>query len=84
MRIHPEDAKTLGLEDGDLATCRLAWGEIAGAVELDHSLRRGVVAVPHGYGKRHAVSRPIGIEFNWLHMDSWAKKGSTSAPTSCD
>jgi anaerobic selenocysteine-containing dehydrogenase len=77
MRIHPEDAKTLGLEDGDPAACRSARGQIAVVVELDDSLRRGVVTVPHGYGNRHAGSEPIGPQINRLtslgHCDPFSR-----------
>jgi anaerobic selenocysteine-containing dehydrogenase len=66
MRIHPEDAKTLGLEAGELAECRSARGQIAVVVERDESLRRGVVTVAHGYGNRHAGSEPIGPQINRL------------------
>jgi anaerobic selenocysteine-containing dehydrogenase len=77
MRIHPEDARTLGLEDGDLAECRSARGQIAVVVELDDSLRRSVVTVPHGYGNRHAGSEPIGPQINRLtslaHCDPFSR-----------
>jgi anaerobic selenocysteine-containing dehydrogenase len=35
-------------------------------VEIDESLRRGVVTLPHGYGQRYRGGVPIGPELNRL------------------
>jgi anaerobic selenocysteine-containing dehydrogenase len=66
MRMHPEDAATLGLADGARAECSSARGSIEVVVELDDSVRRGVVTLPHGYGMRYRGGPPIGPELNRL------------------
>lgn len=66
MRIHPLDAKTLQLEDGDKALCESQHGQIEVTIERDDSLRQGVVTLPHGYGTRYNGSAPNGPEINRL------------------
>ncbi|MCC0056111.1 MAG: molybdopterin-dependent oxidoreductase, partial [Rhodobiaceae bacterium] len=48
--INPADAKALKLKDGDKVRIRSRYDEIVGFVELDKSLRPGVVSMTHGYG----------------------------------
>jgi anaerobic selenocysteine-containing dehydrogenase len=64
MRMHPEDARSLGIQSGKRAICTSARGEIEVVVEIDDSIRRGVVMLPHGYGMRYKDSAPIGPELN--------------------
>ncbi len=66
MRIHPEDAERLGIENGDKALCRSARDSIEVVVEVDDSVRTGMVTLPHGYGMRYRDSAPIGPELNRL------------------
>ena len=48
--LHPDDLAALGLASGELARIRSRHDEIFGVVEADASLRRGVVAMTHGFG----------------------------------
>ena len=66
LRMHPGDAAELGLDEGDPVACRNDTGNIESVVELDDSLRRGVVTLPHGYGMRYKGSEPIGPQINLL------------------
>jgi anaerobic selenocysteine-containing dehydrogenase len=66
MRIHPDDAKALGLSAGAAAICRSARGEIRVMIEVDDSVRRGVVTLPHGYGMRYRDGAPNGPPVNVL------------------
>ncbi|WP_216212633.1 molybdopterin oxidoreductase family protein [Amycolatopsis aidingensis] len=50
LLVHPEDARSRGLAEGDLATLSSAVGEITVPVELTDSVMRGVVSLPHGWG----------------------------------
>ena len=56
LRIHPEDAAALGLSNGDFARCESKRGAVVTRVELNDSIRRGVVTLPHGYGMEHPNS----------------------------
>jgi anaerobic selenocysteine-containing dehydrogenase len=66
MRIHPEDAAALELINGGKAICTSATGEIDVIVEIDDSVRRGMVTLPHGYGMRYKDSAPMGPAINRL------------------
>lgn len=66
MRMHPQDAEVLGLASGDWAYCRSRQGAIKVVIEIDDSVRTGMVTLPHGYGMRYKDSAPIGPELNKL------------------
>jgi anaerobic selenocysteine-containing dehydrogenase len=66
MRIQPDDAADLGLADGARAIVESAAGKLEVVVEIDDSVRRGVVTLPHGYGGRFNGSGPIGPAVNRL------------------
>jgi anaerobic selenocysteine-containing dehydrogenase len=48
--IHPEDAASRNLAEGDLARVSTRKGAIEVPVEITDSVMRGVVSVPHGWG----------------------------------
>lgn len=77
MRMHPDDAKGLGLADGARARCRSAAGEIEVTIAHYDRIRRGVVTLPHGYGMRYDGGPPVGPELNRLtssaHCDPIAR-----------
>lgn len=50
MLMHPRDADERGLNSGDIATVASSAGSVDIAVELDKTLRPGVVSIPHGWG----------------------------------
>ena len=66
MRMHPDDANALSLSHGERARCRSEHGEIEVVIEVDDSVRTGMVTLPHGYGNRFKGSAPVGPELNRL------------------
>jgi anaerobic selenocysteine-containing dehydrogenase len=58
LRIHPDDIMAVGTVDGGWIAVETRTGRIEARVEADDSLRRGVVALPHGYGQTY----PAGAE----------------------
>ncbi len=66
LRLHPGDAASLGLGDGDVAEVQSATGDLQVTVEVDDSVRPGVVTLPHGYGGSYAGSGSIGPAVNRL------------------
>jgi anaerobic selenocysteine-containing dehydrogenase len=66
MRIHPEDAKALGIENGSEVVCESSAGSIKAFAEIDESVRPKVVTLPNGYGLRYRDSEPIGPQINML------------------
>ena len=66
MRMHPDDAAALELVDGESAVCTSERASIEVVIQVDDSVRRGMVTLPHGYGQRYNGSAPIGPELNRL------------------
>ena len=52
LDIHPSDAASRGVADGDLVRVTSEWGEITAPVRLDDDLLPGVVSLVHGGGHR--------------------------------
>lgn len=53
LKVHSEDAALLGLSDGSWARCESKRGAAIVRVEINDSLCRGMVTLPHGYGMEH-------------------------------
>ncbi|MEO6026243.1 MAG: molybdopterin-dependent oxidoreductase [Candidatus Binatia bacterium] len=51
LRIHPDDIAALGGRDGGWMAVSTRTGRLVCRVESDPSTRRGLVALPHGYGQ---------------------------------
>ncbi len=51
-RIHPEDAATVQIADGDACRVTSAHGSVELPAKLTDEVKRGTVAVPHGWGHR--------------------------------
>jgi len=49
---NPEDLRDAGLDDGQTILVKSANGEIEATLKADDTLRRGVVAMHHGFGGR--------------------------------
>ncbi|MGK0288638.1 MAG: anaerobic selenocysteine-containing dehydrogenase [bacterium] len=50
LRIHPEDVKKYGLEDGKFVVCESETGKITVMLESTESAQQGTISLPHGYG----------------------------------
>ncbi len=66
LRLHPEDAAALEVSDGETVVCASARDSINVVVEIDDSVRRGMVTLPHGYGQRYQGGPALGPELNRL------------------
>ncbi|MEZ4329163.1 MAG: molybdopterin-dependent oxidoreductase [Polyangiales bacterium] len=66
LRMHPEDAQSLALTNGERARVTSARGSIEVTVQADDSVRRGMVTLPHGHGLRYGDSGPHGPALNQL------------------
>ncbi|WP_304108170.1 molybdopterin-dependent oxidoreductase [Mycolicibacterium bacteremicum] len=69
--MHPDDAATRGISQGDLVRVTSEVGQIEIPVDISDEMRAGTVAVPHGWGHRntgwrHAETLP-GANVNDLH-----------------
>ena len=50
LLIHPEDAASLGIEEGGRARITSRVGEVEAPVEISTDIMPGVVSLPHGWG----------------------------------
>jgi anaerobic selenocysteine-containing dehydrogenase len=70
--VHPDDAASIGLIDGSLASVTSEAGSVEAVVEISDEIRRGVVSLPHGWGHdrpgtRMSVAREhAGVNSNLL------------------
>ncbi|MEG8184252.1 molybdopterin-dependent oxidoreductase [Nocardia terpenica] len=74
--MHPADAAERGLTDGAPVTVTSRTGSIVVSLEVDDDIRRGTIAIPHGWGHREpgvgwsvAAALP-GANVNLLHDPS--------------
>jgi anaerobic selenocysteine-containing dehydrogenase len=65
MRIHPVDAKELGIADGEEAFVETEAGSITVEAEITDSSHRGQVVIPHGFGLVH-LGKVSGVNVNQL------------------
>jgi len=49
VQLHPEDASTSSVVDGQQVVVRSERGQLTGIAKIDPAIRRGVVAIPHGH-----------------------------------
>lgn len=72
LLIHPDDAASVGIDDGALARVSSEAGSLEVAVEVSDEMRPGVVSLPHGWGHdkpgtRMAIAREhAGVNSNIL------------------
>jgi anaerobic selenocysteine-containing dehydrogenase len=70
LYIHPDDLAALGVADRGTLVVETARARMAVRVKATDSMRRGHVALPHGYGQRHPAAdgtrQVIGPPINWL------------------
>ncbi|MGZ4173152.1 MAG: molybdopterin-dependent oxidoreductase [Solirubrobacteraceae bacterium] len=57
LHVHPDDAATHGLADGDSAEVSSRTGTVVALVEVTDEVMSGVVSLPHGWGHDVAGSR---------------------------
>lgn len=75
LLMHPRDASSRGLEDGQRVRITSRSGEAAAPLEISDAMREGVVSLPHGFGHhregaRLTVARAhAGASFNDLADD---------------
>ncbi|WP_395312111.1 molybdopterin-dependent oxidoreductase [Mycobacterium sp. AMU20-3851] len=69
--MHVDDAAARNIADGDTATVRSPFGEIAVPVALTADIMPGTIAIPHGWGHRgtggwRIANRAGGVNVNQL------------------
>jgi anaerobic selenocysteine-containing dehydrogenase len=65
LKVHPEDAKELGLDTGMKALVETERGALEVEVQVSESPPRGMVFMPHGFGLEHC-GQVRGVNVNYL------------------
>jgi anaerobic selenocysteine-containing dehydrogenase len=65
VAVNPEDARTLGLVDGQQVRVTTAAGSEVGELQVSEQVRKGTVLIPHGFGLIYG-DKPYGINVNRL------------------
>jgi anaerobic selenocysteine-containing dehydrogenase len=84
LKIHPADAASRGLTDGNSARIRSAAAERIVTVEVSDEMMPGVVSLPHGFGHRYpGTGQPVasahaGVSCNDLVGDALDLPSGTS------
>ncbi len=72
LMMHPEDARELGLSEGDEAVVTSRVGQVSVPVQVTDEVMRGVVSLPHGYGhgrggvRQSVATAHAGVSLNDL------------------
>lgn len=83
LYIHPQDLAALGVADQGTLVVETARARMVVRAKSTDSMRRGHVALPHGYGQRHpdksGSRQMVGPPINWL-TDSQARDRVADTP----
>jgi anaerobic selenocysteine-containing dehydrogenase len=70
LYIHPDDLAALGVADRGAVVVETPRARMVVRAKATDSMRRGHVALPHGYGQRHPTAdgtrQVVGPPINWL------------------
>ena len=70
LYIHPDDLAALGVADRGAVVVETTRARMVVRAKATDSMRRGHVALPHGYGQRHPTAdgtrQVVGPPINWL------------------
>lgn len=74
LRVHPQDARPLGLHNGDRVRVESRHGAVEVMAWISDEVMPGVVALPHGWGHRGGWRRAVeagGAAFNDLTSSAY-------------
>jgi len=74
LRINPEDARDVGLADGEPARITSAAGAVEVPVKITDEMTRGTVALPHGWG--HKGGWKLANEAGGVNVNLLAASGA--------
>lgn len=69
LMIHPDDVAALGATNGGWMSVETRRGSVVVRIQADDSMRRGMVALPHGYGQYYPATDGrvlVGPRINFL------------------
>ena len=78
LYMSPDDAGVLGLQAGQWVVVRNAQGEVRARLEIDKALRKGVVAMSHGFGNEKTEGMPIAQRHPGVNVNALSPIGAGS------
>ena len=78
LYVAPADAERLGLIDGTSVRISNRWGTVEATARIDDTLRRGVVAMTHGFGNSATTGQPIAQRYPGVNVNALAPTGPGS------
>jgi anaerobic selenocysteine-containing dehydrogenase len=85
LMVHPDDARRLGLSEGEEAVITSRVGEVRAPVSVTDEVMPGVVSLPHGYGhgregvQLRVAGEHVGVSINDLTDDQSVDRISGNA-----
>ena len=75
LRIHPDDAKRLGITDGSRVRITTEGGEAVAVAEINETVPSGYISLPNGYGLSYSPAggdaEVVGVAPNQLTSTHW-------------
>lgn len=78
LHMAPADAAVRQLSDGQRVSVSSAWGRIETAIRLDDSLRRGAVAMSHGWGNQRSSGLAVATKYPGTNVNELLPTGPGS------
>ena len=69
LYMNPTDADAKGLQDGDSVHISNEYGELVAEIRCDESLRRGVVAMTHGWGNKKSAGMKVAQKYPGVNVN---------------
>ncbi len=76
--MHPGDAESLKIKEGELADVSTKYGKIRIPVQYSDALMPGSVAIPHGWGHQHAKGLNVANKTKGVNVNILAGSGHDS------
>ncbi len=83
--VHPTDASSRQLDDGDLAVVSSRVGSISIPISISEEMMPGTISIPHGWGhdaqgiKLNIAAKHAGVNANFLTDEHWLDSVSGNA-----
>ena len=69
LLIHPEDAKALGIQNGEAVQVRSRVGQLEIEAEISDEIMPGVVSIPQGWGSRKNTGMRVAASYGGVSIN---------------
>jgi len=67
--LHPEDAKNIGIENGEAVQVSSGVGSISIEAEISNEMMPGVVSMPQGWGSRKKTGMQVAAAYGGVSIN---------------